>query len=253
MTKNDTGLISPWDPALALVLLTRLPLPALPDHVFARQARAAWAWPIVGLLVGGLAWAIGAALLAAGLPPMATAGLMLALLVTTTGAMHEDGLADTADGLWGGFTRERRLEIMKDSRIGSYGVLALIVVQGLRWSALAGLAAAGGLGALLAAALWSRAVMAVLMTALPHARADGLGRSVGRPPVPTAALACALALTGAALTGTPVLLPALLALAGTAALGALAHARIGGQTGDILGAAQQLAETIFLLTALAML
>ncbi|MFC3615899.1 adenosylcobinamide-GDP ribazoletransferase [Lutimaribacter marinistellae] len=253
MTKNDKALVSPWDPALALVLLTRLPLPTLPDHAFTRQARAAWAWPLAGLVAGGMAWAAGASLLALGLPPMPAAGVMLALLIMTTGAMHEDGLADTADGLWGGFTRERRLEIMRDSRIGSYGVLALIVMQGLRWSAIAGLAASGGLGTVLAAALWSRALMAGLMATLPQARSDGLSRSVGRPFVLTALLACACALIGAWFTGTPLILPAFLALAGVAALGALAHARIGGQTGDILGAAQQIAETLFLLTALALL
>ena len=108
-----------WDVPAALVLLTRLPLPALPDHAFSHGARAVWAYPLVGLILGGVASVIawGASLL--GLSPMLTAGLILTGLVLLTGAMHEDGLADTADGLWGGNDAARRLDIRKDSRIGA--------------------------------------------------------------------------------------------------------------------------------------
>ena len=113
------------DLRLALGLLTRLPLPSTPD--MARGAQAAWAWPLAGLApaaLAALAMALGSAL---GVLPGVAAALGLAVSVMVTGAMHEDGLADTADGLWGGWTPERRLEIMKDSRIGAYGVIALIL------------------------------------------------------------------------------------------------------------------------------
>ncbi|MEM8578904.1 MAG: adenosylcobinamide-GDP ribazoletransferase, partial [Pseudomonadota bacterium] len=113
-----------WHPLLAALLLSRLPLPRVPDAAFAEGARAVWAYPVVGLLLGAFAAGIGA--LAP--TPVIGAGLALAAMAMMTGALHEDGLADTADGLWGGQSRARRLEIMKDSRIGAYGVLALILV-----------------------------------------------------------------------------------------------------------------------------
>ncbi|MDK3019725.1 adenosylcobinamide-GDP ribazoletransferase [Pseudodonghicola flavimaris] len=248
MRKTD----GPWrwllDCGVALVLLTRLPLPALPQQAFARQAQAVWAFPLAGLATGLPAVAAGAAALAIGLPAPVAAGLVLALQVILSGGMHEDGLADSADGLWGGLTRERRLEIMKDSRIGSYGVLALVLGLGLRWSALSALIGAGAWGAILATALLSRAMMPALMAALPPARAGGLSRSVGRPrPAPAlVALLLALAL-GLGLVGGPVW--AALLAAGIVAWGcaALARAKIGGQTGDILGATQQLTEIAALL------
>ena len=237
---------------VAAALLTRLPLPHLPASAFAVQARAAWAWPVVGLVVGGLAGLAGLGAMAAGLPAGIAAGLVLAVQIVVTGAMHEDGLADTADGLWGGLTPERRLEIMRDSRIGSYGVLALILSLGLRWQALA-LLLPQGIGALIAAAALSRAVMPGLMAALPHARADGLSRGVGRPPVAAIAAGGAIALAIAALALGAAAIPALIAACAAALLvGALARARLGGQTGDILGASQQCAEIAILLVLIAL-
>lgn len=248
MRKNDITGVSSWDPVLALVLLTRLPLPRLPEPLFARQAAAVWAFPLAGLAVGTLACAAGWLAQAAGLSAWIAAGLMLAVSVMVTGAMHEDGLADTADGLWGGFTPERRLEIMKDSHIGTYGVLALILSQLLRLSALAALVAGGALWSLLAAAIWSRALMPVLMTALPNARGKGLSQSVGRPELWAVLLGLALAAALViAVMGAAGLGPALLSAIAVLGLGALAKAKIGGQTGDILGASQQVAEIMFLL------
>nr|WP_203583063.1 adenosylcobinamide-GDP ribazoletransferase [Ruegeria sp. PrR005] len=246
--KNDITGVSPWDPVLALVLLTRLPLPRLPEPLFARQAAAVWAFPLAGLAVGALACAAGWLAQAASLSAWIVAGLMLVVSVMVTGAMHEDGLADTADGLWGGFTAERRLEIMKDSHIGTYGVLALILSQLLRLSALAALVAGGALWSLLAAAIWSRALMPVVMTALPNARGAGLSQSVGRPGLWAVLLGLALAGTLVFLVaGTAGLGPAFLAVVPVLGLGGLAKAKIGGQTGDILGASQQVAEIMFLL------
>ncbi|WP_246043972.1 adenosylcobinamide-GDP ribazoletransferase [Ruegeria sediminis] len=248
MTKSDKKPFSLWDIPLALVLLTRLPLPRLPDAVFTRQAQAAWAFPLAGLAVGLLACGVGWIGLAADLSPWICAGLVLATMTFATGAMHEDGLADTADGFWGGFTPERRLEIMKDSHIGTYGVLALVLSQLLRFSAIAALIAGGAFWILPAAAIWSRALMPVMMAALPNARGAGLSHRVGAPPASAcmAGLALALALI-LVVAGTSVMIPALFATLAAAVLAAIAKAKIGGQTGDILGATQQAAEIGFLL------
>lgn len=238
------------DLASAFALLTRLPVPA---HR-AQGARAAWAWPVVGATVGGIAAAVAWLATAAGLPPGPCAALVLAAQALMTGALHEDGLADTADGLMGGHTRARRLEIMKDSRIGSFGALAVMLVTLARWSALAALIGGGSLGALVAAGAISRAPMAVLMAALPNARPSGLSHLVGRPAAHIAALACGLALTLVVLiTGAGALLTALYAAPLVLALALAARARIGGQTGDILGASQQLAEAAALTAAATLL
>ncbi|SHI88416.1 adenosylcobinamide-GDP ribazoletransferase [Wenxinia saemankumensis] len=233
----------------ALGLLTRLPVPMRAP----RGGPAAWAWPVAGLAVGALAWAAGASALALGLTPALAAGAALAASVLVTGALHEDGLADSADGLWGGRERARRLEIMKDSRIGAYGVIALVLGIGLHWAALAALAGTGGLaGGLLAAAALSRAAMAGLMAALPPARPDGLARSVGRPPARTAWLAGGIGAASALVALGPAGIWAILLAAGIAwGWGALARRRIGGQTGDILGAAQQLVSIAVLCVAVA--
>lgn len=250
---TDTSLARPVDLAIAAALLTRLPLPVLRDAAFARQTRAVWAFPIVGAVVALLVGIIGWIALSLGLPGTVTALLVLGAQIIITGAMHEDGLADSADGIWGGFDARRRLAIMRDSHIGTYGVLALILSLGLRWGALTGLIGAGYLwGPLLAAGALSRAGLPVLMAALPHARSDGLSHSVGRPETATVALALLLGLALAwPASGSPALLAATVFAVVLAGLAALAKARIGGQTGDILGAAQQLGEIAALLTLLA--
>lgn len=236
------------DVGVALVLLTRLPVPRLPDAAFARQSRAAWAFPLAGLALALPACALGWAALALGLGAWGAAGLVLAVQVMLSGAMHEDGLADTADGLWGGRTRARRLEIMRDSHVGAFGVVALVLGLGLRWGALAALLEAGAFGAVIAVAMVSRAVLPALMAGLPPARADGLAHGVGRAGWGGAAAALALALAaGLALGGPAILIAALAGGVVAAALGRLALDRIGGQTGDILGAAQQSAEIAGLL------
>lgn len=242
------------DILLALVLLTRLPLPHLPPHAFHRQARAVWAFPLAGLAVALPAAGLAALAAALGLPASVAAGLALAVMALLSGAMHEDGLADTADGLWGGFDPARRLEIMKDSRIGAYGVLALIFGIGLRWSALAALLPLAGAWVLLPLAMMSRAAMPVLMAALPNARAGGLSRTVGRPAVLGCGLGAVLAIVlSLPLIGASALAVAIAMAAAAAGLGAAAKAKIGGQTGDILGAGQQLAEIAGLLTLLAVM
>lgn len=252
MTKHDSTTEALGDVIAAFGLLTRLPLP---QRAVSATPRAAWAWPLVGAVVGGLSAAAGALALWLGLPIGVAAAVALATSAMVTGGLHEDGLADTADGLFGGWTRERRLEIMKDSRIGSYGMLALMLVTLARWSAIAALMATGAHWAgLIAAGALSRAPMAVLMATLPNARGTGLAHSVGAPPrmavlaALTIALLIALMTTGSAGFGM-----AALAAATSLALALLARTKIGGQTGDILGASQQLADLAALSVAAAAL
>ena len=251
--RTETDMPRAADLLEAMALLTRLPLPRMTGTP--RGARAAWAWPLAGAVVALIAGVAGALAMALGLPPAPAAGLVLAVQVIVTGGLHEDGLADSADGLWGGWEPARRLEIMKDSRIGSYGVLALILGLGLRWSALAACLATGHLwGPLLAAAMTSRAAMAALMHLMPSARSGGLSDRTGQPPGATVLIALTLAFVVAALGLGLAVLPAVLFAALVAALwGAVARAKIGGQTGDILGAGQQLVEIAVLLTAAAAL
>lgn len=221
-------------------LLTRLPLP---DHR-STGAGSAWAWPLVGAVLGGIVAGGMWLALFLGVTPGVTSVLALAALGLLTGGLHEDGLSDTADGFFGGWTRERRLEIMKDSRVGSYGVLALVLVTLARWSALTALVVQGGYPeALVAAGVLSRAPMGLMMALLPNARGEGLSHATGRPSVPVALLGAALALGIAwLLAGPAALVAALVAFMTTVLLSLLALRRIGGQTGDVLGTAQQLAE-----------
>ena len=227
----------------AFMLLTRLPVRGRPTDP---AARAAWAWPVAGLAVGGIGAAAMAAALALGVAPGPAAALAVAAQVVVTGALHEDGLADVADGFWGGRDRVRRLAIMRDSRIGTYGAVALVLSLLARWSLLAGTSP----WALVAAGVASRAAMVPVMQALPHARSDGLSHAAGRPTAWGTGVALALAALALGPFGLPGLAAAGLA-AGTAwGLARLARAKIGGQTGDVCGAVQQGAE-IAVLAALA--
>lgn len=252
MAETDTALLRARDVAQALSLLSRLPLPGIE---FDRGARAAWAYPLAGVVIGGLAALGGALAQWVGLPLPLVALVALGLLVISTGALHEDGLADTADGLWGGWTRERRLEIMKDSHIGTYGVIALVLSLGARLAALwllFGDGPATAAAALLASAALSRGVMPCVMAILRPARETGLSHSQGRPGLATAALglgmACGLTIL---LTGAAGLWAVIWALIAACLVMRIAYARIGGQTGDILGATQQITEIAVLFSLLA--
>ncbi|MDU8927498.1 adenosylcobinamide-GDP ribazoletransferase [Alisedimentitalea sp. MJ-SS2] len=244
------GTLQLGDIPVALSLLTRLPIRLEPE-AYGRGARTTWAWPLVGAVVAMLAAILAKIVLTLGLPAPIAALLALSLMVIVTGAMHEDGLADVADGFWGGPDRARRLEIMKDSRIGAYGVIALILSLGLRGLALVSLGAALIPG-LFVSALLSRAAMAHVMQALPNARDTGLSHSTGRPGTAAVALAAGisgfLALLISGWAGVWAILATLVAMLACAAI---ARAKIGGQTGDVLGATQQITEIAVLLALLA--
>jgi adenosylcobinamide-GDP ribazoletransferase len=240
------------DARRALGLLTRLP-GARHDGGAAAHNRAVRAYPLAGLAVGAVGAAVFALAAGAGVPPLAAGLLAVAATALASGGLHEDGLADVADGLGGGRDRAAKLAIMKDSRTGSYGVLALVLSVGLRAAALAALAEPladplSGALALLAAHAGSRGLLPGLMWALPPARpeglAGGLGKVSGRLALQALLLGAALALAFGGWTALAGLATALLLAAG---LGAVARRQIGGYTGDVLGAAQQLAEIAFLL------
>lgn len=255
MVTNDKLRQRAADCRVALALLTRLPMPGSVAMTQGTAATSAWAWPLVGALVGVFAALAATLALTAGATAGVAAALALATQAIITGAMHEDGLADSADGLWGGWERVRRLEIMKDSHIGSYGVLALILCTLARWSALVAVLSQGAhWPVLITVGALSRVPMALIMAALPNARDTGLSHATGRPEATTAVaaltvgLGLALILTGAA----SLPMAALVAAAGLG-VALLAKAKIGGQTGDILGASQQLAEMAALSAAAATL
>lgn len=224
----------------AFALLTRLPVKAS----FERTAEATWAFPIVGAVVGLITLTIALLSDWIGLGLGVSTGLAIAGAVFITGAMHEDGIADSADGLWGGWTPARRLEIMRDSHIGTYGVLALIMVMLLRFSAISVVMNNLHLGALVAAAVLSRAAMPFVMTLLPHARDDGLSVQTGRPSGTSAAIGAviALALAWLSIGFVPMVCAASACGLVIVAVMKIATAKIGGQTGDILGATQILCE-----------
>lgn len=229
----------------AMILLSRIPVP----QSDARLADTVWAFPIVGWIIALVQAAVAWGLLAWDLPAALCAGVVLVVGIVLSGALHEDGLADTADGLWGGWTPERRLEIMRDSRLGSYGALAMILGLGLRWGALALVLEAGHVMApLLVAAGGSRAAMAAVMACTPHARRDGLGHAAGHPEGRRAVVALGLAAGMTVLVAPGAFAACVIAIAGSSmTLRHVALNRIGGQTGDILGATQQLGEIAALL------
>lgn len=244
-----------WGDVLAAIgLLTRLPVRVDFARATARGARAAWAWPLAGGLVAFIAGLAGALALWAGLTPLIAAIMVIAAQAILTGAMHEDGLADCADGFWGGWTPARRLEIMKDSRSGAYGVIALVLMLMLRVTALATLMELDGWWpALVALGAMTRVPMAALQSLLPNARPGGLSHRTGSPPARTVGAAIALALfIGIAGMGAQVLPVAIAIGCVTLVWAATARAKIGGQTGDVLGAAQQLTEIAGLLVLVAL-
>lgn len=253
-----------YDLAACLRFFTRLPIPPLPDEPdpfgvpdFRTVPRML---PVAGLLLAMpaalvlvLAWELR-------LGPFVAAALALVATALITGAMHEDGLADVADGFGGGQSRERSLEIMRDSRIGAYGGTALFLGLALRAATLATLLDRSGAlaaAALLFAAALSRTAALIPIARLDPARPGGAGAAVGRPTRATLGIAALLCLIlaglGAALGLPPLGLLLALVLAPLAALGlsALARRKIGGQTGDVVGACQQVGEVAVLLALVA--
>lgn len=240
----------------ALAFLTRLPGGAHPEGQ-AEIARSVAFFPLVGLLIGSL----GAGVFVLGVELFTTPiAAVLCLMVTAaaTGGMHEDGLADSMDALAGGWDREQRLEIFKDSRHGTFGVLALVLVSLLKFSALSALGFESGWTVamiIICVHTLARSASVGAMAILPSARADGLGASYGRalPPAPVA-VAALLGIASAIVAFQTWSIVAVLAvLASSVMVGVWAMRKIGGSTGDILGTVEQAAECAVLLSAVAVL
>ena len=231
---------------LAGMVLTRLPVGNIAGSP-PPLARCLWAFPLVGAVVGALMGVVFSAADWLGLPLLAAALLAVATATLATGGLHEDGLADTADGFGGGQTVARKLEIMQDSRIGSFGVLALIFTLALTASAIA---TAGTFLTFIAISAASRTAMLLPMIWLKPARAEGLGHGAQAEADAPAFAALLLTLLLILFAGQILTLVAMIATA--LIVRHLAQRQIGGQTGDVLGATQKLAECTGWLTAAAL-
>ncbi|HRA64554.1 MAG: adenosylcobinamide-GDP ribazoletransferase [Caldilinea sp.] len=236
----------------AVGFLTTLPVPRhdlLPDGLH----RAARWFPTIGLLLGvilaGSAWAFAWLF-----PPTVTAVLVVGLWAGLTGALHLDGVADCGDGLLPPLARTRRLEIMRDPRLGAFGVTALVLILLLKTAALAALALMRPAlaPALLLAPIWARWLI-LLAARLPAARAEGMGASLG-PTLSNRQLAFA-ALLPVVLTAVmgighwPVILATGAAILAGLGVLHLAQQRLGGVTGDVFGAVVEVSEAVFLCVA----
>jgi adenosylcobinamide-GDP ribazoletransferase len=239
------------DLAASLRFFSILPTPAALGPAPPTFSAFAWSAPLAGAVVGAVAAVALAVARALVLPPSLAAVAAVAALVVVGGGLHEDGLADFADGLAAGRSRDERLAIMRDSRVGVFGATALTLTLIARVAAVAALAAAGGPHAAMALILVGAAARLgalVPLACLPPARSDGLGATAGRlePAVfaaaaaTTAAIALVLGVGG--LGFVRAIFAAALAAAAAAGVAGLARARLGGQTGDVAGAAEQAAE-----------
>jgi adenosylcobinamide-GDP ribazoletransferase len=236
----------------SLAFCTRLPLASLqsPKGI----ANAAWAFPVIGLIIGLIGALVYVLAHRLGVPAWPAATLSVAATLVVTGALHEDGLADTADGFGGGDSRQSKLDIMRDSRTGAYGVCALVLALLLRVGTLASFSDAYAVvWALIASHSAARATMVTLMWLLPPARGDGLSFAAGAPPGQGVAAAAVIALVVLLLCLHPArgFIAALVLIATIALMAWLAMRQIDGQTGDVLGATEQVGEIAVLLVAVA--
>jgi adenosylcobinamide-GDP ribazoletransferase len=233
---------------LAASFLTRMPMAHVPAAPLAAAVRA---FPVVGALVGAIGAGVYAGASFAGLPPLPAALLAVLATILASGALHEDGLADFADAS-GARTIEKRLAIMRDSRIGAFGTLALIFSVALRCTAVAAIGKADLVAiALVASGAASRAAMVYAMHALPFARADGLAKMAGQPSAGNLRIALLLGVLFLVPLGY-LAMGLALAFAAAAAMymGTAARRLLGGQTGDVLGCVQQTSEVAILLAIL---
>jgi adenosylcobinamide-GDP ribazoletransferase len=252
---------------VATQFLTRLPTPAWADFQANWLPQSTRYFPLVGVLVGGINvgvwWILGY-----WLPAAVTVGLMLAVSLLVTGALHEDGFADTCDGFGGGSTPDRVLAIMKDSRIGAYGAIGICVMLGLKWTVCVAIPAAVFPMLVIGAHMFSRWCACGVMWRLPYVRsgedskaASFADRRSGLDWIVSGALG-AVAVAPFAMVSDAMpqvrVYPVLAAAVAAAAITTVAAARyfrrrIGGYTGDCLGAVQQVTELVFLLAALVLI
>jgi len=240
------------DLAVAITFFTRLPWPIQGDVGPADISRSSRYYPIVGLLVG-LAVALVYRLSLVFVPPLLAATLAVVASIVVTGGFHEDALADVADGFGGGYTRERKLEIMKDSRLGTYGTLAALLALLVRIQAIATLSPDQAIPALMAVHALSRIGIVWMLRLLPVARREGLGADAHRLSWVEPIMASLLGMGIGWLTlGVQAWLPLAAVALGTVLISRLSMDHIGGITGDVLGSAQQVGELFALLALAAM-
>lgn len=240
---------------VAATFFTRLPLAAPAVLPPGRLAATAWSIPLIGMAVGlaaGLVFWLGTVI---GVPATLAPIPAIAAQVWLTGALHEEGLGDFADGMGAGGTREERIAVMRDSQTGSYGVVALVLALAARLAALAVIAEpAVVVGALVASGAMSRTALVWIMTLIEPAQPARLSGHAGQPRLSRAVVASLIAAVPMLWLGVG---PALIALsasgAGAAVVGGLAQHRLQGQTGDVLGAGQQAAEVLGLIALAALL
>ena len=245
---------------IALQFFTRMPIPRWVGFEPSWLHQSSRYFPLVGCVVAAIAAAVYAAA-ALILPAPVAAVLSTAASIYITGAFHEDGFADTCDGFGGGLTPERVLEIMKDSRVGAYGAIGIACMLGLKCTTLAMLPPASAIAALFLAHPLSRLAATSLIWRMEYARAEGKakpmaqqmsGREFGIAAL-TALLPAALLAISGAVSLTMIGASLLAAALATIWFARLFQRRIGGYTGDCLGAVQQLAEVAIYLTILASL
>jgi adenosylcobinamide-GDP ribazoletransferase len=247
---NNLNIISRWmkDVLLAVVFLTRLPVKLGEDTESPKLAEVIWTFPVVGVFIGALASFVMLIGFRLGLDPLICGLLAVAAQALITGALHEDGLADVADGFGGGNKVVDKLRIMRDSCVGTYGVLALVFSVGIRASLIASMTTQTiAVLALISAGAVSRALVALAMNQLEIVRADGLATGAGKPTneatLVTLALGAAIAFLLLGASGWIVLL---VTFGAAVMVGLFAKRQIGGQTGDVLGTIQQVTEVTVL-------
>lgn len=237
----------------ALMLLTRIPLPwqRLTAHPPDMQ-RALWAFPLVGLVVSVVGSVVYYLFALSGLPFLLAATLAILTMIFTTGAFHEDGLADVADGFGGGYGRDKKLEIMRDSRVGTYGSIAVFMSLALRIIPLGSMSFYGAIVALLISGSLSRYSILAMLRLLPSARTEGTGTVAGVPDDRQLLIAglIPLALCVVWLSLAQIISVIVVTLGAVFALAYLSHRQVGGYTGDVLGAVQQVSEIAILITLL---
>jgi len=249
--KVSTGLAGWMDDLLfAIIFLTRVPVPAGAAAKSQPLATAMRVFPLAGAMigaVGGLVFVLASLL---GAPNLLCGFLALAALVILTGGLHEDGFADIADGFGGGYERQRKMDIMRDSRVGTYGGAALMLSIAIRAVAAGSMEPLDALAAMIASAALGRGLIPISMTLYLSARSDGVGASSGYPTESSTWTSILLALLIALLALGPGegFLCFIVGVVGVCGLAAFAKRQIGGYTGDVLGAGAQLVDILVLVT-----
>lgn len=240
------------DIGAAFMLLTRISInwhkisPDQPPDL----NRCLWVYPFVGLVVGSMGAVVYCGSIALSIPQYPSIILCLGAMILATGAFHEDGLADVMDGFGGGLTKEKKLDIMRDSRIGTYGGLALIFSMILKFTSLINLSDLQLMFAIIIGASISRLMILVTLLFLSPAREDSLSTAAGIPSYRAMITASIIALLPPLLflNIKMTVIIFLVALLTTAIMSRISYKQIGGYSGDVLGAIQQISEISIFIT-----